>query len=26
VGFKEIHTYNDSMDEWSVVVWDWCND
>jgi L-amino acid N-acyltransferase YncA len=23
VGFKTIHTYRDSMDEWNVVVWDW---
>ena len=25
VGFKEIHTYHDNMDEWTVVVWDWRN-
>ena len=24
LGFKNIHTYRDSMDEWNVVVWDWC--
>lgn len=23
VGFKTIHTYSDSLDEWNVVVWDW---
>ena len=23
VGFKTIHTYKDSLDEWNVVVWDW---
>jgi hypothetical protein len=23
VGFKTIHTYTDSADEWNVVVWDW---
>lgn len=23
VGFKTIHTYNDHIDEWNVVVWDW---
>jgi hypothetical protein len=22
-GFKAIHTYKDSMDEWAVTVWDW---
>lgn len=25
VGFKTIHTYQDHMDEWNVVVWDWRN-
>ena len=24
LGFKNIHTYRDSVDEWNVVVWDWC--
>jgi ribosomal protein S18 acetylase RimI-like enzyme len=23
VGFKTIHTYTDTMDEWNVVVWPW---
>ena len=23
VGFKNIHTYKDAVDEWSVVLWDW---
>ena len=23
VGFRNIHTYRDELDEWSVVVWDW---
>ena len=23
VGFRNIHTYQDKLDEWSVVVWDW---
>ena len=23
VGFREIHRYNDSMGEWSLVVWNW---
>ena len=22
-GFKNIHTYEDAMDEWTVVAWDW---
>ncbi len=22
-GFQTIHTYQDTMDEWDVVVWDW---
>jgi ribosomal protein S18 acetylase RimI-like enzyme len=22
-GFKTIHTYNDALDEWNVVIWDW---
>ena len=26
VGFKNIYTYKDKLDEWSVVVWDWNND
>jgi hypothetical protein len=24
VGFKTIYTYCDKMDEWKVVVWNWC--
>ena len=23
VGFTTIHTYNDALDEWNVVAWDW---
>ena len=23
IGFKQINTYTDATDEWSVVVWDW---
>ncbi|CAN5562023.1 hypothetical protein BH10BAC2_BH10BAC2_33290 [soil metagenome] len=23
VGFKNIYTYRDAVDEWSVVLWDW---
>lgn len=23
IGFKNIHTYRDQLDEWNVVVWDW---
>ncbi|BAV06274.1 Acetyltransferase (GNAT) family protein [Filimonas lacunae] len=23
VGFRTIHTYNDGVDDWNVVVWDW---
>jgi len=23
IGFKTIHTYKDSVDEWKVVVWEW---
>lgn len=23
VGFKNIYTYKDAVDEWSVVLWDW---
>lgn len=23
VGFKNIYTYRDTVDEWSVVLWDW---
>ena len=26
IGFKSIHTYKDSMDEWDIVVWDWRSD
>ena len=26
VGFEDIHTYQDKLDQWSVVVWDWRND
>lgn len=24
IGFKTIYTYADAMDEWNVVIWDWC--
>ncbi len=24
IGFTTIYTYRDSLDEWNVVVWDWC--
>ncbi len=23
IGFQKIHTYQDAMDEWDVVVWEW---
>ncbi len=23
IGFKIIHTYRDTLDEWNVVLWDW---
>jgi hypothetical protein len=23
VGFRHLHTYRDSLDEWAVVIWDW---
>ena len=23
IGFKTIHTYRDTLDEWNVVLWDW---
>ena len=26
VGFRNIYTYHDNMDEWNVVVWNWLND
>lgn len=25
LGFKIIHTYHDTTDEWNVVLWDWLN-
>lgn len=26
VGFKTIHTYRDTLDEWNVIAWDWRED
>ena len=26
VGFRNIHSYHDKLDEWSVVAWDWRSD
>lgn len=25
VGFKTIHTFSDSLQEWNIVLWDWAN-
>jgi len=24
IGFKTIYSYHDMLDEWNVVLWDWC--